>query len=452
MASGGWSWSEGVGPLSAGLLLRSRRRLVCLLAIVGLVFGAPTVASAQLPEQSPVAPTYRYSAPTGLVAKASAGGSGRIVLKWDSKGSGVHYQVRYVNRWSRASWTKQVIVPSTSISGLWHRTRYYFQVRVVDSKGKAASRWSKAKKATTKKPADAKAKLLRVASYNIRTGVKSGGPSWSSRRKLVADSIKKQRLAVVGLQEAEPQRVASGVSQYRDLLNLLGSHYRIVSTANTAGTRIIYNSKSVSLVRQGNRKLSGDDKPKRYVVWAVFKQKSTGRTFFFANTHLVRGPEGAVKSSGKCSKKVSKYYRMRKSQASQVVAAIRANNTKRLPVVLTGDMNSHKYHCPNNGPYRVYTAAGLVDPIGNPDRSSVPVKATTELRIHTQFDSSNHYKSAPLAHGWVNGSNVDYVWVSKSVTTLEYETVVNINSSGRFVTTPPSDHNMIRATVLIPKA
>lgn len=78
---------------------------------------------------------------------------------------------------------------------------------------------------------------------------------------------------------------------------------------------------------------------------------------------------------------------------------------------------------------------------------------SAEVRIHTEFDSWNNFASKPDTHGWANGINVDYVWVSKSITTLEYETVVKIKDSTlKFVGTVPSDHNMIRATVLIPKS
>jgi endonuclease/exonuclease/phosphatase family metal-dependent hydrolase len=432
---------------------RGFRRGLGLMVALGVV-ASPSIAVARVP-QAPVGPAYRYAKPTGLVVHASAGGPDVVVVNWSSQGAGVHYEVRWVNRWTWADESRIVRVPSVAIGDLWQRTRYYVRVRVVDAAGKPASGWSKIASVTTKTPADPKAQALRVATFNIRSGVKSSGAGkpWSVRRKLVAQTIKTQRLAVVGLQEAEKQRVASGVSQYRDVLNLVGSSWRVTSTTNTAGTRIIYNAKTLTLVSQGSAKLSGDDKPKRYVVWAIFTQQATGREFFFANTHLVRGPAGPVKSSGTCSKTAStKYYAMRKKQAGQVVATIRAHSAH-LPVVLTGDMNSHKFHCPNNGPYRVYRAAGLVDPIGNPDRSKVPVGATTEVRIHTQYDSSNLFKSAPKAHGWINGSNVDYIWVSPSVTTLAYETVVKINdATGRFIGPTPSDHNMIRATILIPKS
>jgi endonuclease/exonuclease/phosphatase family metal-dependent hydrolase len=432
-----------------------RRQRLRLLALVVVALTLPQFVAVSARAQTPTGPihiAYRYSVPTAK-ATASAGGADTIVLTWGTRGSGVHYQVRWVNSRTGAAESRITVVPATTIGGLWPRTRYYFRVRVVDAEGQPASGWSKVAKATTKTPVDPQAKRLRVATFNIRNAHKPGtGQSWSVRRTAVADTITGKNLDVVGLQEAEHATVASGVAQYRDLLNLLGSHWRITSTGNTAGTRIIYNSQNVSLVSQGATKLTGDDKPKRFVVWAIFKQKSSGRKFFLANTHLVQGVEGAVKSSGTCAKGATKYYTMRKKQAGQVVAAIRSHSA-RLPVVLTGDMNSHKFHCPNNGPYRVYRAAGLVDPIGNPDRSKVPVGAATEVRIHTEFDSSNHYQAAPKRHGWINGSNVDYIWVSPSVTTLAYETVVKINdATGRFVGPTPSDHNMIRATILIPKS
>jgi endonuclease/exonuclease/phosphatase family metal-dependent hydrolase len=434
--------------------LRGRQGWLALLSAVVLALPqliANPLASGTEP-LAPVVPSYPYAKPNAVVAKASAGGADTVVVSWNSLGTGVRYQIRWVNGRTGSAESRIVTVPATTIGGLWNRTRYYFRVRAVGTDGKADSPWSKRVATTTKTPRDPKAKRLRVATYNIRNGTKSGeGKPWSVRRTLVADAIKSRKLDVVGLQEAEHNRVSSGVAQYRDVLNLVGSQWRITSTGNTAGTRIIYNSKTLSLVRQGSAKLTGDNKPKRYVVWAVFTQKSSGRKFFFANTHLVRNPGGAVKSSGKCGKSSTKYYKMRRKQASQVVAAIRAHSGG-LPVVLTGDMNSHKFHCPNNGPYRVYKAAGLVDPIGNPDRSTSPVGATTELRIHTQYDSSNHFKAAPKTHGWVNGTNVDYVWVSRSVTTVAYETVVKITANGQFDGPAPSDHNMIRATVLIPKS
>ncbi len=430
-------------------LWRRLLRWTLLIAALGLVPLASSPAQAQ--PTGPSRPTYPYRSPAQLRVSASAGGADVLVASWQSRGPAVRYQVRFINGRTGASESRIIDTPATTIGGLWPNTRYYLRVRVVTASGKAASDWSPVVDARTALPDDAQAVRLRAATFNIHNLKTTGGVKpWSVRRKIVARTISEHKLDVVGLQEAE-QKKSAGVAQYRDVMRLLGKSWRATNAANTAGTRIIYNAEVLTLNRQGTSRLSGDGNPKRYVVWAVFTQRANGRSFFFVNTHLIQEPGGAVKSSGKCSGSANKTYAIRKRQASQVVAAIRAHAGS-LPVVLTGDMNSHKFACPNNGPYQVYRAAGLVDPIGNPDRSRSPIGASTELRIHTQYDTSNHYKSAPKSHGWVNGSNVDYVWVSKSVTTLVYETVVDLTSSGRFDGPPPSDHNMIRVTVLIPSS
>ena len=146
------------------------------------------------------------------------------------------------------------------------------------------------------------------------------------------------------------------------------------------------------------------------------------------------------------------YFTLRQTQANEVLAAISANNPG-LPVVLTGDMNSHKWRDPANAPYDIFRSAGLVDPLGNAYKSRAAVNPTTEVRIHTEYDSWNDFAAKPDEHGWINGINVDYIMVSGSIHTLSYETVVNVNpATGSAVGTEPSDHNMLRASILIPKS
>ena len=174
------------------------------------------------------------------------------------------------------------------------------------------------------------------------------------------------------------------------------------------------------------------------MVWGIFTQKSTGRDFFFANAHL----DNSKSDAG---------FNQRITQSHQIVNEIAARNPRNLPVILTGDMNSQKWRSPYNAPYRVYSQAGYVDPIGNPDKSKVAVNATTEFRLHTEFDSWHSSSTKPTARPWINGINVDYIWVSRAVTTLDYETVVNVNDATMKYDGPPaSDHHMLRAAVLIP--
>jgi endonuclease/exonuclease/phosphatase family metal-dependent hydrolase len=411
----------------------------------------------------------KYAAPTGLRAQASARGADTIAVNWAFVYAGRHYQVQYgTSSGLIGAPITTLRVASVAIGGLNPNSLYYFRVRIVSSSGAPLSNWTKVVSARTRTPADPQAVPLNVASFNIRNGLidPGAGQPWSVRRTLVANNILSQKIDVAGLQEAEYSRLANGEHQYQDLLGLLGPSWKISCATDdnpycdqmtnySAGTRIIYNSDNVSLVRSGLAQLttSAGDSTKRFVVWAVFVQKATERRFFFADTHLVNTKDGGTYNAKtkKCSAGGDTWFQLRKLQATQVMNEINANNTEGLPVLLTGDMNSHRWRCPGNAPYQVYVGAGLVDPLGNPDFSTVPVKPTTEVRIHSEFDTPNLYLSKPVIHHTINGHHVDYVWVSKQITTLDYEIVLNINDSTlTYVGPHPSDHNMVRATVLIP--
>ena len=440
-----------------------------VIALAGTLASAPAAAEA-VPAQRARAKAKTYPAPTSLKAKPSARGAGTIVLTWSFRGAGLRYRVQYSTS-KKMTRPKSLVVPgpSAAVSGLKARTTYRFRVRVLRPTGAPASKYSKIVSGRTATPADPGARPLRVASFNVRNAtLDSGRNAWVNRRTAVAAQIR--GIDIVGLQEAVYTPISVDgrtVRQYQDLLGLLGGSYRITnglsvadgcgeatesdnsacagSTANSpgysAGIRIIYNSATVTLVRRGSVRLAEGVSP-RYAVWAIFRQVSTGRSFFFVNTHLedkYKDDPGLV------------YYTLRETQARQVVATIAANNPG-LPVVLTGDLNSHKWREPANAPYDILRRAGLVDPLGNAYKSRTAVKPATEVRIRTEYDSWNAFAAKPVGRSWVNGINVDYVMVSAAVKTLDYETVVAVDpATGRFVGTVPSDHNMQRATILIPR-
>ncbi len=398
--------------------------------------------------------TMAYAAPNGLRAQASARSADSVAVNWLFTTPGRHYQVQYATTPDfAAAATVTTTVASTAISGLATGQLYYFRVRSLSAKGAVTSGWEGAVSAIPQVPADPGAVPLGVGSFNVRNWNRTSGGKWGVRGPLIAAEIDSRNLDVVGLQEAD-FHLHGGVTQYGSLINLLNARgagsFAAVEVGTTAGTRIIYNTNTVTVVRGGMRQLPsiGGD-VKRYVVWAEFVQNATGRHFFLANTHLV--PETHPVATKKCSSKQSKRYKMRKTQAGLVLAAIQAN-AGGLPVLLTGDMNSHKVQCPTNAPYRTYVKDGvLVDPLGNTDRSKLPVNPTTEVRIHSEWDTSNHYSRKPIRHNIVNGHHVDYVFVSPTIKTLTYEIVVNINDATlKYVGRHPSDHNMVRAEVLIP--
>jgi endonuclease/exonuclease/phosphatase family metal-dependent hydrolase len=251
-------------------------------------------------------------------------------------------------------------------------------------------------------------------------------------------AIRDQDLDVLGVQEASIGAVPGGGPQYLDLLKRIGSPYKLTEYGRKSSpdVRIIYNSQRVKLLRQGTIALPKGNSA-RYLNWAVLEQRSSGKKFLFANTHLE-------------PKDGRKYWNTRNRQTSALISAVkkRAGN---LPVIVVGDFASTKWDDPSNKPYDLMQAAGYKDPLGNAARSHGSTSgAFVEKRIHTSFSSLNMYKRTGRNFAPdINGSNTDYIFVTP-MRVAEYEVVVKVDSAGRLVGVIPSDHNMLRATVYLP--
>lgn len=374
------------------------------------------------------------------VVEVAAESTTRLALDWEKVSLAASYEVSA----STVATMKDAEVVTVedadaTLDDLTRGTTYYTRVRAIGESGQPVSDWSPV--ATTATPSQLP---LRVASYNVLCeNCSKGKASWAKRRGAVVATIKSQDPDVIGLQEASQGRIPGGGSQYQDLLRRLGDPYRITDGRRGASlaVRIVYNSDRVELIAKGSSFLP-KGRSKRAATWAIFEQKQTGERFFFLDTHLE--PTNDKKGS-------NKYYNVRRRQANAVVDLIEKNNPDKLPVIAVGDYNSTKWDTPTNAPYDVMEDAGYLDPLGNGYRSrgSAP-GAFVEDRIHTSYASYNMYtRKARNFPSHVNGSNPDYIFVSK-MRVSEYETVVDINSAGRFEGVIPSDHNMIRATVWLP--
>jgi endonuclease/exonuclease/phosphatase family metal-dependent hydrolase len=202
------------------------------------------------------------------------------------------------------------------------------------------------------------------------------------------------------------------------------------------------------MLDQGSKKLPfiDPDDNGRYVAWAQFRQRSTGNRFMFATTHLEPTKDKAGSTA---------YYDLRRSQTSVAIATVADHNPDHLPVIFDGDFNSSRFghsYSPTNAPYDVLVEAGLVDPLGGAFGTTKTAPGQTVVkRINTWVDSFNDFNRVVNNHKqWVNGSYIDYIFVSPSIKVPEWETVVHMDADGNFVGTIPSDHNMIRATVWLP--
>ena len=402
--------------------------------------------------------------PTGL--QATSVSSTSINLSWSKVSGAPKYRIAYSTRSSMSGAVYRRFVSSpAAITGLEPGRKYYIKVRVITTDGGNLSSYSPAITATTspsRPVSEASSAPLRVGSYNIRCANCSGGLTWAQRRGAVVDTIKGERLDVLGVQEASQGwlKDANGssyeLSQFEDLQRRLGSPWALTNSKRnncqkhttptncvrtdqgaSQGTKIFYNTATVDLLDNGSTLLPSKDATTnaRYVAWAILRQEATGRKFFFADVHLEPG-------SGE--------YSLRQRQAATALRTINAENPDNLPAILAGDFNSSRFAKPSNTAYDTFRAGGFADPLGQvAETTKTAPGAFVEKRINTDLNSFNDFeRQAKRARsGWLNGSYIDYLMVAPKMRVSEWENVADLDADDRYVGVIPSDHNLIRMTV-----
>lgn len=386
---------------------------------------APASATASAPEAPTPTPTRvkPLAAPKGL--KITSMDESQVTMAWQAVDEAPAYLVRYASAKSMSKAKTLVVKEPTATLMVPNSTRLYAQVTAATAKGAPLGRYSKVLRFAVA-PLD-------VASYNIHCSSchKSGKLSWPARRANVVKIITQENPDVLGLQEALTTR-----NQIGQLVSSLGGRYRLVPAPGVKdGSRIIYRPEAVRLIKSGTTKLPGSGF-RRFASWAIFEQHLTGQRFFFLSTHLEPGSsEGGL----------------RNSQTSALISSIRANAGS-LPVYAVGDFNAYKFDSYGNRPWYLMKDAGYLDPLGNTFRShgSAP-GAFVEQRINTNYDTSNRFEASPPKKSYINGSHLDYIFVTEGIRVPEFEVVVRVGASGRWTMSPiPSDHNMVRATTFLP--
>ena len=401
---------------------------------VAAVDGATSTIGHWAPASTFATRSREYSLPPPVLT-ASSDTSTSLTVAWKKVGSDLDYEVALGKDATTVSSTQQVAKGlSASFRKLDKTTKYYLSARALDAAGNPVTAWSAPMAYSTPESLP-----LRIGSYNIMCeNCSKGKATWAKRRGPLVASIKAQDLDVLGVQEASIGRIPGGGSQYMDLINRLGSSYKLTEygRGTSPDVRIIYNAERVRLVDQGVVALPRGAS-RRFLAWAILEQKSTGKTFFYTSTHLE--PKDGRKA-----------WNTRKRQTQAIVAATR-RLSRNLPVISVGDYASTKWEKWGNAPYDVMQAAGYRDPLGNAFRSrdSAP-GAFVEKRINTTYSSYNMYKrSGRNFAGDLHGSHNDYIFTSE-MRVSEYEVVVKVDGSGRLTGVIPSDHNMLRATVYLP--
>jgi len=312
---------------------------------------------------------------------------------------------------------------------------------------------------------------IRVASFNIQSVAldKTRGEQrpWRKRRSTVISQILGERIDVIGVQEANPgtsfrSRLVDGMNQYRDLrngLNKAGGHYSLTNYVGyncvnpvtaykcrprdrdaSASERILYNTRKLTMVsRDAMRyRARGTGYPDLYLTWAVFRIRSTGRTFLFASTHL----DPAHRA-------------VRLAQWKQLISKVNQIKGRR-PVVVVGDFNAQKFDTMTRTMLPAMKRAGYGDVLNQQYRVNPSRGVRARTRINGWMNTYNHLSRNVARFGYPRrhdktGNGIDWIFASNSLPVKDYKVVVHWNrATGRVVGTLPSDHNMIRATLSMP--
>jgi endonuclease/exonuclease/phosphatase family metal-dependent hydrolase len=255
-------------------------------------------------------------------------------------------------------------------------------------------------------------------SFNIRyDNPADGEDAWPKRRGRAASVIRFHRADLVGLQEALPNQIADleaalpgfawfgdGRSAERD-----GEH-----------CAVLYREDRLELLEQGTFWLSEtpdeagsrswDAALPRIATWGRFRDRRSGATFFFFNTHFDHRGEVA-----------------RRESAALLVRRVAEIAGPDAPAVLTGDFNV----TPDSEPYRVLTGAGaprLVDAM-----------TVSRSPHHGPTSSWNGFDAvAP-------DRRIDFVFVRPTVEVRQHGILSDRFDGDRF----PSDHLPVLAEVVL---
>ena len=309
---------------------------------------------------------------------------------------------------------------------------------------------------------------LRVASYNVRSVSLDTAQGeirpWRERRAQVIANILGEYVDVIGVQEVNPSkafasRLVDGKNQFLDLrngLNKAGGTFALTNKyafnckkpstqykckkknrGASHSDRILYNTQTVSLVKQGKLKYKAQKSSQSpdHMGWAVLKSKLNGQKFLFTTTHLE-----------------SKNEKIRRKQWREMIRRI--NDIKRdLPVIATGDFNIHKYSPMAKTFLPRMKKAGYGDVRGQQYRVN-PIRNPRAARtINGWMNTANKFQRDVRGFGYWNeqhkaGQNIDWIWADNHMPVREWKVVTNWDPNTWQVSgVIASDHNMVRATL-----
>jgi endonuclease/exonuclease/phosphatase family metal-dependent hydrolase len=158
-------------------------------------------------------------------------------------------------------------------------------------------------------------------------------------------------------------------------------------------------------------------------VWASLRLKRTGKTYVFVSAHLSHGPTTA---DG----------RLRGTETKQLI-----RNAERvagsLPIIFMGDFNSYRGGPAGDPPRKAMAKAGWIDTFD-----------ASETYTRPYVSSFNGWRpTVDTMKYW--GGHIDRIFIRPSMGSTSWRVVAKTKKR-RYVGTQASDHNPVRATILLP--
>lgn len=267
---------------------------------------------------------------------------------------------------------------------------------------------------------NAKALMLKIASYNIQyNNKKDSVNTWEKRLPGVVAVFDNYKFDIVGAQEPY-------LSQMNDLMAKLPTYKFIginiqggTGVLNRHYTPIIYKAAKFDVLDWGtfwysqtpNEASKGWDAfSLRICTWAKFKEKETGKEFYFFNSHFDH--KGVI---------------ARKESASLLLAKIREIAGKELPIFVTGDFNTDQHH--EN--YKVLAQSGII----TDSYHAAKANENTETTTFNGYD--------PKRPG---SKRIDHIFVTNNPKIhIDRYRIITDSFEGIY----PSDHNPVLLDVII---
>ncbi|HUH20090.1 endonuclease/exonuclease/phosphatase family protein [Albibacterium sp.] len=248
---------------------------------------------------------------------------------------------------------------------------------------------------------------FRVAAYNIRYNAQmdvESGNAWDTRKAPLARLIRQHAFDIVGTQEGD-------AGQINDLKELLPA-FDVVAhpyggTGDSHNAAILYKRNQFTLLDSGVFWLSEtpeipsigwDATDRRICNWGKFKEKHSGKEFFFFNVHFYWRKQIAKQESGPLiAKKIKEI----------------AGDT---PTIITGDFNSTP---------QTSQIAAIKEVLND----AYEVTKTERQGVEGTGFPGGVFQGKP-------GGRIDYVFVSPQIQVYDYKVLSDIYNDNRY----PSDH------------